>query len=173
MTLALERAKADGGKIMAAAGAGRPLSRRLSPLPAHHAIVEGCPGIPRSSARRPSPPILYAMKYGSSPRPSSCTTPCRRALASFIVSTYVSETETFLSALCFGTAAIANVNLPPKGPRSPRGRRSAGPSAARRKRLWARIRLRRWEGLYSERRRPTTINYSPGPALAQGIKFEI
>ena len=110
-------------------------------------------------------PILYVMKYRTSPRRSPCTTTCRRGFLRASSRPILREAETFLSATG-SDCGIANVNIGPSGAeiggafggeKETGGGRESGSDA--------------WKAYM--RRQTNTVNYSRALPLAQGIKFEI
>jgi aldehyde dehydrogenase (NAD+) len=162
MTRALERAKADGGKIH---GGGRALADRFPKAHYVHPAIVEMPGQSEIVCQETFAPILYAMKYRELAEAIELHNAVPQGLASCIFSTDVRETETFLSAIG-SDCGIANVNIGPSGAeiggafggeKETGGGRESGSDA--------------WKGYM--RRQTNTINYSRALPLAQGIKFEI
>jgi aldehyde dehydrogenase (NAD+) len=161
MELALEKAKAEGGKVH---GGGQALKDKF-PLAAyvHPAIVE----MPAQTAimhHETFAPILYVVKYRELEGAIAQQNEVPQGLSSSIFSIDVRETELFLSA-AGSDCGIANVNIGPSGAeiggafggeKDTGGGRESGSDS--------------WKAYM--RRQTNTVNYSRKLPLAQGIKFD-
>jgi aldehyde dehydrogenase (NAD+) len=162
MTKALERAKADGGKVH---GGDRVLRDRFpNAIYVTPAIVE-MPGQTEVVKHETFAPILYVMTYEKLDEALALHNGVPQGLSSCIFSTDLRETETFLSATG-SDCGIANVNIGPSGAeiggafggeKETGGGRESGSDA--------------WKAYM--RRATNTINYSTELPLAQGIKFDL
>jgi aldehyde dehydrogenase (NAD+) len=162
MAAALDRARADGGKVF---GGDRvlvedhPGAFYVSP-----AIVE-LDGPSELTKEETFAPILYVMPYTDLADAVAIQNDVPQGLSSCIFSTDVRETEQFLSSVG-SDCGIANVNIGPSGAeiggafggeKETGGGRESGSDA--------------WKGYM--RRQTQTINYSRELPLAQGIQFEV
>ena len=162
MERALEKAKADGGRIH---GGGRALMETYpNAYYVNPAVVE-MPGQTGIVTHETFAPILYVMKYRDLDEAIEIQNSVPQGLSSCIFSTDVRETEQFVSATG-SDCGIANVNVGPSGAeiggafggeKETGGGRESGTDA--------------WRGYM--RRQTNTINYSRDLPLAQGIKFDI
>jgi aldehyde dehydrogenase (NAD+) len=91
MTRALERAKADGGKVH---GGGRALADRFPKAHYVHPAIVEMPGQSEIVCQETFAPILYAMKYRELVEAIELHNAVPQGLASCIFSTDVRETET-------------------------------------------------------------------------------
>jgi aldehyde dehydrogenase (NAD+) len=161
MLAALERAKAEGGRvhggIMVTAGlpqGGAYVTPALVEMPSQTATVR----------EETFAPILYVMDYDTLDEAIALQNDVPQGLSSCIFTLNLREAEAFLSA-AGSDCGIANVNIGPSGAeiggafggeKETGGGRESGSDA--------------WKGYM--RRQTNTINYSAKLPLAQGVKFD-
>ena len=161
MQAALDTAKTDGGVVHggAAVTEGVPNGAYVAP-----ALVE-MPAQTRTVKTETFAPILYVMEYETLEEAIDLQNDVPQGLSSCIFTLNVREAETFLSAVG-SDCGIANVNIGPSGAeiggafggeKETGGGRESGSDA--------------WKGYM--RRQSSTVNYSSGLPLAQGVKFEV
>ncbi|MCB2109413.1 MAG: aldehyde dehydrogenase family protein [Defluviimonas sp.] len=161
MQAALEKARAEGGKIHG----GRTVAEGV---PQGGAYVE--PAIAEMPAQTDTvrtetfAPILYVMGYDSLDEAIAIQNDVPQGLSSCIFTLNMREAEAFLSA-AGSDCGIANVNIGPSGAeiggafggeKETGGGRESGSDA--------------WKGYM--RRQTNTVNYSAELPLAQGVKFD-
>jgi len=163
MTAALERARADGGEVLAGGEAvtdGVPAGgvyRRpaIVAMPAQTEIV----------ATETFAPILYVLGYSDFDEALDLQNGVPQGLSSSLFGTDMRETERFLSAVG-SDCGIANVNIGPSGAeiggafggeKETGGGRESGSDA--------------WKAYM--RRQTQTVNYGSALPLAQGVRFDI
>ena len=162
MDAALTRAKAEGGRIHGggAVAAGVPKGGAY----VRPAIVEmpGQSGIVREETFAP---ILYTLGYQTLEEAIALQNDVPQGLSSCIFTLDVREAETFFSA-AGSDCGIANVNIGPSGAeiggafggeKETGGGRESGSDA--------------WKSYM--RRQTSTVNYSAGLPLAQGVRFDV
>ena len=161
MLSALERAKAEGGKVhggrVVAEGVpqgGAYVEPALVEMPAQTEVVK----------EETFAPILYVMGYDTLDQAIAMQNDVPQGLSSCIFTLNMREAEAFLSA-AGSDCGIANVNIGPSGAeiggafggeKETGGGRESGSDA--------------WKGYM--RRQTNTINYSAQLPLAQGVKFD-
>jgi aldehyde dehydrogenase (NAD+) len=162
MTAALERAKAEGGKVFG----GGPVAEGVPKGGAYvrPAIVE----MPRQTAtvrEETFAPILYTLGYETLDEAILLQNDVPQGLSSCIFTLDLREAETFL-AESGSDCGIANVNIGPSGAeiggafggeKETGGGRESGSDA--------------WKGYM--RRQTSTVNFSAKLPLAQGVKFDV
>ncbi|RDE08870.1 L-piperidine-6-carboxylate dehydrogenase [Pelagibacterium lacus] len=160
MQTALEKARAEGGKItggekVEAVAGGYYVQPAIAEMIEQSDIVK----------HETFAPILYVLTYKTLDEAIALQNGVPQGLSSCIFSTDVRETELFLSA-AGSDCGIANVNIGPSGAeiggafggeKETGGGRESGSDA--------------WRAYM--RRQTNTVNYSRELPLAQGIKFEI
>jgi aldehyde dehydrogenase (NAD+) len=161
MQAALEKAKAEGGKVYG----GRTVT---SGVPQGGAYVE--PAIAEMPAQTDTvrtetfAPILYVLGYETLEEAIALQNDVPQGLSSCIFTLNMREAETFLSAVG-SDCGIANVNIGPSGAeiggafggeKETGGGRESGSDA--------------WKGYM--RRQTNTVNYGATLPLAQGVKFD-
>lgn len=156
MQAALERARAEGGKVHG--------GERLEGLYVRPALVE-MPGQTPITLTETFAPILYVLRYGALDEAIAAHNEAPQGLASSIFTNDVREAETFLSA-AGSDCGIVNVNIGPSGAeiggafggeKETGGGRESGSDS--------------WRNYM--RRATNTINYSRELPLAQGINFDM
>jgi aldehyde dehydrogenase (NAD+) len=162
MQSALERARAEGGKVE---GGERVLAdRHPDAFYVRPALVD-MPGQSDVVRHETFAPILYVMTYREFDEALALHNDVPQGLSSCIFSNDVRETEKFLSA-SGSDCGIANVNIGPSGAeiggafggeKETGGGRESGSDA--------------WKAYM--RRATNTINYSRALPLAQGIRFDV
>ena len=162
MQSALERARAEGGKIE---GGERVLAdRHPDAFYVRPALVD-MPGQSDVVRHETFAPILYVLPYREFDEALALHNDVPQGLSSCIFSNDVRETEKFLSA-SGSDCGIANVNIGPSGAeiggafggeKETGGGRESGSDA--------------WKAYM--RRATNTINYSRALPLAQGIRFDV
>ena len=162
MQSALERARAEGGKVE---GGERVLAdRHPEAFYVRPALVD-MPGQSDVVRHETFAPILYVMGYGDFEDALALHNEVPQGLSSCIFSNDLRETEAFLSA-GGSDCGIANVNIGPSGAeiggafggeKETGGGRESGSDA--------------WKAYM--RRATNTINYSRALPLAQGIRFDV
>ncbi len=158
MHYALDRAKAQGGRITGGAhltGEGCYVRPAIVELSKHEGIV----------LEETFAPILYVMRYGALDEAVALQNAVAQGLSSCIFTRDVLEAERFLSATG-SDCGIANVNIGPSGAeiggafggeKETGGGRESGSDA--------------WKAYM--RRQTQTVNYSSALPLAQGVKFDL
>jgi len=162
MCAALERARAEGGKVF---GGGRVLRDRFpDAFYVKPALVE-MPAQSEVVRQETFAPILYVLSYQTLAEAISLQNGVPQGLSSCIFSNDLRETETFLSS-AGSDCGIANVNIGPSGAeiggafggeKETGGGRESGSDA--------------WKAYM--RRATNTINYSRELPLSQGITFDL
>ncbi|MFG1477774.1 aldehyde dehydrogenase family protein [Xanthobacter sp. V4C-4] len=162
MQVALEAARAAGGRVIGGARVG------TTALPdafyARPALVE-MPGQTDTVAAETFAPVLYLLRYRDLDAAIALNNAVSQGLASSIFTTDLREAERFLSATG-SDCGIANVNIGPSGAeiggafggeKETGGGREAGSDA--------------WKAYM--RRATNTLNYGRALPLAQGVSFDI
>jgi aldehyde dehydrogenase (NAD+) len=162
MQSALERARAEGGKVE---GGERVLADGLPDAFYVRPALVDMPGQSDVVRRETFAPILYVLSYRDFDEALALHNDVPQGLSSCIFSNDVRETEKFLSA-SGSDCGIANVNIGPSGAeiggafggeKETGGGRESGSDA--------------WKAYM--RRATNTINYSRALPLAQGIRFDV
>ncbi|WP_414691672.1 aldehyde dehydrogenase family protein [Noviherbaspirillum sp.] len=160
MQLALERARAEGGKVHG----GEPVQVGKGGYYARPALVE-MPSQTGIMHHETFAPILYVVRYQTLEQAIAMNNAVAQGLSSSIFTTDVREAERFMSA-GGSDCGIANVNIGPSGAeiggafggeKDSGGGRESGSDA--------------WKAYM--RRATNTVNYSDALPLAQGIRFDI
>jgi aldehyde dehydrogenase (NAD+) len=162
MQAALEQARAEGGRVHG----GAPVTSDVPEGGAYvqPAIVE-MPGQTDTVRTETFAPILYVMDYEMLDQAIAIQNDVPQGLSSCIFTLDLREAETFLSATG-SDCGIANVNIGPSGAeiggafggeKETGGGRESGSDA--------------WKGYM--RRQTSTVNFSTGLPLAQGVRFDI
>jgi aldehyde dehydrogenase (NAD+) len=162
MAAALARARAEGGVVHG--GGTAPARTPNGGVYVEPAIVE----MPEQTAtvrEETFAPILYTLGYDTLEQAIAIHNDVPQGLSSCIFTLNLLEAETFLSATG-SDCGIANVNIGPSGAeiggafggeKETGGGRESGSDA--------------WKGYM--RRQTSTVNYSAGLPLAQGVRFEV
>ncbi len=163
MQNALEKAKAQGGKILIGGtrAKGRGLDKGYYVKPAIIEMVKQQPIVCHETFA----PILYIMKYKTLDQAIELNNSVPQGLSSSIFTTDVREAETFLSAIG-SDCGIANINMGTSGAeiggafggeKQTGGGRESGSDS--------------WKAYM--RRQTQNVNYSRSLPLAQGVKFDL
>jgi aldehyde dehydrogenase (NAD+) len=160
MQAALERARAEGGKVHG----GEPVPVGKGRYYARPALVE-MPSQTDIMHHETFAPILYVVRYRTLDEAIAMNNAVSQGLSSSIFTTDIREAERFMSA-SGSDCGIANVNIGPSGAeiggafggeKDSGGGRESGSDA--------------WKSYM--RRATNTVNYSDALPLAQGIRFDI
>ncbi|MDE2463659.1 MAG: aldehyde dehydrogenase family protein [Alphaproteobacteria bacterium] len=164
MQRALERARADGGRVTGGERVFENENEYPHAFYVRPAIVE-MPAQTSCVREETFAPILYVMRYKDFAQAITLHNDVPQGLSSCIFTMDIQEAETFLSATG-SDCGIANVNIGPSGAeiggafggeKETGGGRESGSDA--------------WKAYM--RRQTATINYSDALPLAQGIKFDV
>jgi aldehyde dehydrogenase (NAD+) len=159
---ALERARADGGRV---SGGERALAGEYPDAYYVHPALVRMPAQTEIVREETFAPILYALTYSDLGEAVALHNDVPQGLSSCIFTTDLREAERFLSAVG-SDCGIANVNIGPSGAeiggafggeKDTGGGRESGSDA--------------WKSYM--RRATNTVNYSTSLPLAQGVKFDI